>query len=141
MQTILFNSGEAQREERRVGSQILADSEKLSSSWELLKKQISSWSDVVAGAHREMQELDRAIAESLLSVGSIEDELQQLPLVESLKLEELKEARSNNVDLRRKVHEAGTRIDDVNDLMGQIAAQNIVMSAHLESQIQAINQR
>ncbi|KAI1731518.1 EF hand domain-containing protein [Ditylenchus destructor] len=134
-------STEAEREERRVGVQILADSDKLKSSWALLKQQVQAWSKVVITAHKDMQELDKCIAESLLAIGSMEDEIQSLPLVESLRLEELKDARAENADLKQRVHEISTRIDDVNDCAGQLAAKNIGLSQQLSAQIQAINQR
>lgn len=131
----------ADREERRIGVQILADSDKLKAQWELLKQQVAQWSIVVASAHKDMIELDRTIAESLLAIGTIEDEIQKLRPVESLRLEELKECRSENSNIRRRVHEAATRIDDVNDWSGQITAKNIDISPQLNLQIQAINQR
>lgn len=90
---------EAEREERRVGVQILADSDKLKSSWALLKQQVQAWSKVVITAHKDMQELDKCIAESLLAIGSMEDEIQSLPLVESLRLEELKVSYLSSIDI------------------------------------------
>lgn len=76
---------EAQREERRVGVQIYADSEKLKSQWELLKQQCINWSSVVSRTHRDMHELDATIAETLLAFGAIEDSFHQLPAVETLR--------------------------------------------------------
>lgn len=131
----------AEREERRIGVQILADSDKLEKQWKQLQKQLDLWSKVVAQAHSDMEELDKTIAESLLAIGTIEDEILKLKSVEKLRLEELKEARNENAVLRRRVHEAATWIDDVNDWSGQIAAKNIDISQQLNLQIQTINQR
>uniref|UniRef100_A0A915DS38 WW domain-containing protein n=1 Tax=Ditylenchus dipsaci TaxID=166011 RepID=A0A915DS38_9BILA len=105
---------EAEREERRLGVQILADSDKLHALWGVLKQQVDAWS---------------------------KDEITTLRSVESLRLEELKDARVENADLRRRTHEASTRIDDVNDWAGQLAAKNIGLSSQLNAQLQAINQR
>lgn len=124
-----------------MGVQILADSEKLKSSWELLKQHCRVWSAVVGDAHRDMQELDKAIAESLLAIGAIEEDIDRRRPVEELRLEELKEARVDNADLRRRCHDANVKIDDVNDWAGQIVAKNVSLSKPLDAQIHAVNQR
>ena len=76
-------------EERRVGVQILADSEKLKKTFGTLGSHLGAWRRVVQGAHRDLSELDRAIAESLLALGTIEAELESRPAVEELQLDGL----------------------------------------------------
>lgn len=76
---------EAQREERRIGVQIYANSEKLKAQWDLLKQQCINWSSVVSKTHRDMHELDATIAEALLAFGAIEDSFNQMPSVETLR--------------------------------------------------------
>lgn len=132
---------DAELEERRIGVQILADSEKLKSSYDALKQHLAAWRRVVATAHRNLQELDTAIAESLLAIGAIESDIEGMKLVEELRLEELKEARSDHSQLKKSVQEAGAKVDDVNDCTGQIAAQNIVLSPQMELQIHTVNTR
>lgn len=132
---------DAQLEERRVGVQILADSEKLKTTYGTLKEHVQAWQKVVSSAHKDIRELDQAIAESLLAIGTIENELETQVHVEDLRLEELKEARAENAKLKRKVNDAAIQIDDVNDCAGQIAAQNIVLSPNMEAQIHTVNQR
>lgn len=44
---------------------------------------------MVQGAHRDLSDLDRAIAESLLALGTIEAELESRPAVEELQLNSL----------------------------------------------------
>ncbi|CAD5206423.1 unnamed protein product [Bursaphelenchus okinawaensis] len=136
-----MEKSDAQLEERRIGVQILADSEKLKTSYDALKQHLNAWQRVVATAHRELQDLDTAIAESLLAIGSIENEMEGMKLVEDLRLEELKEARADHSNLKKKVQDAAVKVDDVNDCTGQIAAQNIVLSPHMEMQIQTVNTR
>lgn len=58
-----------------------------------------------------------------------------------IRLEELKDARTDNQKIKKLVHDAATRLDDVNDCAGQIVAKNIALSTHLDAQIHAINQR
>lgn len=77
-------------EKRRIGLQISADSERLKKSWELLKQSSESWLKVVTDAYNEMQELDKALAEALLRIGFIENEIEQRPKVEEIRLEGLK---------------------------------------------------
>lgn len=91
---------EIELEERRVGVQILADSEKLKSTYDTLKQHVTAWQKVVSSAHKDIQELDRTIAESLLAIGTIENELESQCAVENLRLEELKEARLENAKLK-----------------------------------------
>ncbi|KAI6226090.1 Discontinuous actin hexagon [Aphelenchoides besseyi] len=136
-----LQKSQAELEERRVGVQILADSERLKSTYETLKQHVAAWQRVVKGAHRDIQELDRAIAESILALGTIENELETKCPVEDLRLEELKDARTDNAQLKKRVQDAGVHIDDVNDCTGQIAAQNIVLSNGVQSQIHTVNQR
>uniref|UniRef100_A0A1I7SAC8 Dystrophin n=1 Tax=Bursaphelenchus xylophilus TaxID=6326 RepID=A0A1I7SAC8_BURXY len=136
-----MEKSDAQLEERRIGVQILADSEKLKSSYDALKQHLSAWQRVVSTAHRELQELDTAIAESLLAIGTIENEMDGMKLVEDLRLEELKEAKIEHAILKKRVQDTAVKVDDVNDCTGQIAAQNIVLSPHMEMQIQTVNAR
>lgn len=91
---------ETQLEERRIGVQILADSEKLKSTYETLKQHVLAWQKVVSSAHKDIRELDQAITESLLAIGTIENELESQKAVENLRLEELKEARIQNAKLK-----------------------------------------
>jgi hypothetical protein len=91
---------ETQLEERRIGVQILADSEKLKSTYETLKQHVLAWQKVVSSAHKDIRELDQAIAESLLAIGTIENELESQKAVENLRLEELKDARIQNAKLK-----------------------------------------
>lgn len=56
---------ETELEERRVGVQILADSEKLKTTYDTLKQHVVAWNKVVKSAHKDIQELDRTIAESV----------------------------------------------------------------------------
>lgn len=94
---------ETQLEERRVGVQILADSEKLKTTYETLKQHVMAWEKVVKSAHKDIRELDQVIAESLLAIGTIENELESQCAVENLRLEELKEARLENAKLKVSV--------------------------------------
>lgn len=87
-------------EERRVGVQILADSGKLKSTYETLKQHVNAWQKVVISAHKDIRELDQAIAESFLAIGTIENELEAQCPVENLRLEELKEVRLDNAKLK-----------------------------------------
>jgi hypothetical protein len=80
------NSAEAEREERRVGLQILSDSDKLKISWALLKERANSWSVTVDSAYGDMKELEDANAEAMLEIGKLEDELFELRSVEDLLL-------------------------------------------------------
>uniref|UniRef100_A0A183C715 Calponin-homology (CH) domain-containing protein n=1 Tax=Globodera pallida TaxID=36090 RepID=A0A183C715_GLOPA len=132
---------EVEREERRIGMQILADSGRLQTQWPLLKEQLGNWSENVTSALREMQELDRAMAEALLSIGAVEEGLNALKPVEQLRLEELKAARAECNEFRRRVHEAGTSVDDVNDWASNLQAVSIQLSERLDSQVQAVNAR
>jgi predicted nucleic acid-binding Zn-ribbon protein len=88
-----------------------------------------------------MQDLDRAMAEALLSIGQVEEELQALKPVEDLLLEELKAAKAESTEFRQRVQEAGTSVDDVNNAASNIQATGIHLSEQLESQVQAVNER
>ena len=88
-----FLLAEAEKEERRIGLQILADSEKLKVSWADLQCRVQAWSLAVNNVHADMQELDKSVGEALLAISALEDELLTLRAVEDLRLEELKEAR------------------------------------------------
>uniref|UniRef100_A0A914HK11 Dystrophin n=1 Tax=Globodera rostochiensis TaxID=31243 RepID=A0A914HK11_GLORO len=138
---LLTPKNEVEREERRIGMQILADSGRLQTQWPLLKEQLGHWSENVTSALREMQELDRAMAEALLSIGAVEEGLNALKPVEQLRLEELKAARAECNEFRRRVHEAGTSVDDVNDWASNLQAVSIQLSERLDSQVQAVNAR
>lgn len=82
--------GEAEREERRIGQQINSDSKQLQSEWAILREELTGWYQQVSDAYKEMQELDRAMAEALLTIGTVEEGLNALRPVEDLMLEELK---------------------------------------------------
>ncbi|KAL3082936.1 hypothetical protein niasHS_010738 [Heterodera schachtii] len=132
---------EAEREERRIGMQIMADSNRLQTQWAFLKEQLGHWSEQVANALREMGELDRAMAEALLAISAVEEQLDALKPVEQLRLEELKGARTECKEVRRRVHEAGTSVDDVNDWASNLQATGIQLSDRLDSQVQTVNAR
>uniref|UniRef100_A0A0N4ZFM9 Dystrophin n=1 Tax=Parastrongyloides trichosuri TaxID=131310 RepID=A0A0N4ZFM9_PARTI len=131
----------AEREERRIGLKILADCERLKTDWDNLKTKCSEWNKVVEEAHSEMQDLDRAIAESLLAISAVEAEIKQRKPVHELRLEQLKDGLTDNGIMKRQIQEASIHIDDMNDSGGRIQASDIVITSGLRSQINAVNQR
>ena len=132
---------EAEREERRVGQQINSDARQLQTQWTGLKEELAVWLQQVGDAHKEMQELDRAVAEALLATGKAEEELHALKPVEDLLLEELKDAKAESTEFRQRVHEAGTHVDDVNNWASSIQATGIQLSDQLDAQVRAVNER
>lgn len=101
------------------------------------------------------------MAEALLAIGTVEEELNALRPVAELRLEELKvvgrrklakwarvritysfkDARAECNEFRRRVHESGTSVDDVNDWASNLQAAGIQLSEQLDSQVQAVNAR
>ncbi|CAK5089037.1 unnamed protein product [Meloidogyne enterolobii] len=132
---------EAEREERRVGQQINSDSKQLQEDWAILKEELTICYQKVADTHKEMQELDRSMAEALLSIGTVEGEIQTMRPVENLLLEDLNLEKVECLDFRQRVHEAGTHVDDVNNWASSIQAMGIELSDQLEHHIIAINER
>uniref|UniRef100_A0A915LN16 Dystrophin n=1 Tax=Meloidogyne javanica TaxID=6303 RepID=A0A915LN16_MELJA len=132
---------EAEREERRVGQQINSDSKQLQENWAILKEELTICYQKVADTHKEMQELDRSMAEALLSIGTVEGEIQTMRPVENLLLEDLNLEKVECLEFRQRVHEAGTHVDDVNNWASSIQAMGIELSDQLEHHIIAINER
>ncbi|KAL7074907.1 hypothetical protein ACQ4LE_005861, partial [Meloidogyne hapla] len=132
---------EAEREERRVGQQINSDSKQLQENWIILKEELTVCYQRVADTHKEMQELDRSMAEALLSIGTVEGEIQTMRPVENLLLEDLNLEKVECLEFRQRVHEAGTHVDDVNNWASSIQAMGIELSDQLEHQVLAINER
>lgn len=62
-------------------------------------------------------------------------------LVTYFRLEQLKNARTENFKIKKRLYKASICLDDVNDCAGQIVAKNIALSSHLDAQIHTINQR
>jgi len=61
----------------------------LQENWAILKEELTICYQKVADTHKEMQELDRSMAEALLSIGTVEGEIQTMRPVENLLLEDL----------------------------------------------------
>ncbi|KAL3091258.1 hypothetical protein niasHS_004409 [Heterodera schachtii] len=70
----------------------------------------------------------RVMAEALLAISAVEEQLEALKPVEQLRLEELKVARKDWKEVRRRVLEAGTSVDDVNDWASNLQATGIHLS-------------
>ncbi|KAK0429407.1 hypothetical protein QR680_011365 [Steinernema hermaphroditum] len=132
---------EVKNAQRRIGVKILADSDRLKTKWAELKEQCAEWSRVVESGHREMQDLDKAVAESLLALGAIEADLERRKPVEKLRLDQLRDGLGDQAYLQQRVQEAGLLLDDVNDSAGRIQAANIEVTRELDAQIRAVNER
>ncbi|TKR92162.1 hypothetical protein L596_006870 [Steinernema carpocapsae] len=134
-------TSELKNVQRRIGVKILADSDRLKSKWAELKEQCADWGRVVESGHREMQDLDKAVAESLLALGAIEADLERRKPVEKLRLDQLRDGLGDQGFLQQRVQETGLLLDDVNDSAGRIQATNIEVTRELDAQIRAVNER
>uniref|UniRef100_A0AC35U142 Dystrophin n=1 Tax=Rhabditophanes sp. KR3021 TaxID=114890 RepID=A0AC35U142_9BILA len=142
-QELPFNeeTEKGEREERRMGLKILADCEKLTTDWQMLKGRTGEWAKVVETSHSEFQDLDKAVAESLLALSGIEAEMEQRKAVHHLRLEQLKDGLADNGVIKRQIKEAQIHVDDMNDCTGRIRATDVVISNGLQAQITTVNQR
>ncbi|PAV67347.1 hypothetical protein WR25_12082 isoform D [Diploscapter pachys] len=128
-------------EQRRCGLQIHADCEKLKETWAELGLQIGEWDRLVQDASGKLQELERALAECQLHLSSAEGELEGMRPVEKLRLEELKDARTETEDIAKKVDTVRLHVDDANDSCGRLLAADMRLDSHIRSQIDAVNHR
>ncbi|CAI4222409.1 unnamed protein product [Auanema sp. JU1783] len=137
----LLGISNSDAEKQRQGFQIHADCEQLREKWAELGKQLSDWQKVVFQAAQRLQELESCLAECQLHLSSVEAEIEKMPAVEQLRLEELKDARVESEGVMAKIDGLRIHIDDANDACGKILAADLQLDQHPRNQLDAVNQR
>uniref|UniRef100_A0A7E4VK08 Dystrophin n=1 Tax=Panagrellus redivivus TaxID=6233 RepID=A0A7E4VK08_PANRE len=141
----LFSHKEDTEDQREAGFvqgvRMQSDCAKLESEWNAFVDRLNLLSQVVRTAHKEIGDLNNALAEALLTLSTLEAKVDKCRVVEKLQLDQLKDAHAEALILTHLIAEGQVRVDDVNDCAGKIQAQNIALSSHLRAQVQAVNQR
>lgn len=123
------------------GYKMQTDCDSLEKNWNLFLEQLRMLGQVVRNAHKEVSELNSALAEALLTLSTLEAKVDKCKPVEKLQLNQLKDAHAKTLILIHEIGEGEIRVEDVNDSAGKIQAENIALSNHLRAQIKAVNQR
>lgn len=131
----------ADMEDRRRGLEIHANNELLKKQWAELGAESEDWDKNVQKAMQRLQELERNLAECQLHLTSSENELEQLELVEELKLEQLKTAREETQLVGKRVDELRLFVDDVNDAAARLLADDLSLDQHVRQHIENVNKR
>ncbi|KAE9548572.1 hypothetical protein FO519_008209 [Halicephalobus sp. NKZ332] len=146
LQTNFIFSHKDKSEEKREaefvqGYKMQTECDRLEKDWIAFVEQLELLGQVVRGAHKEISDLNTALAEALLTLSALEAKVDKCRPVERLQLDQLKDAHAQTLILIHEIVEGELRVEDVNDCSGKIQAQNIALSSHLKAQVQAVNQR
>jgi hypothetical protein len=107
---LLFSSFvDEQREQRRVAIRVATECERLETSWKELQSQLTQWVGIVEDAQTKMFELDTALARCQLAITTLENDVDALPPVEQLRLEQLTGAQR----VARQANDLLTQVENV----------------------------